>query len=528
MFDVIIIGSGASGVHAARQLSRSAGLKICIIDVGKTAPEQRLPESPIHEIRKAQVDCFQEFIGSEFEAMNNIISEYLMPKIKSPLLRFVTNGIENDLLKPKADQFMNIESLAKGGLANIWGAQVYQFQEQDLKDFPFKVEELHPYFLDLAEHIGISGALDDDLKPFLGPTHKLQKAVQIGRLGTSIESAYHKNKKLYLKNNVFLGRPRLAVLTEDLLDRKSCRYFNHDFFQAYAPEVYNPAFTLNSLIKENKITYLDNRHVQLFVESDNKVTVKGQNLTEKSEFSLDCRQLIIAAGTISTSRLVIRSSKDLSRELPILYNQISYIPILNPKLIGSAFDPKGFSTMLNVVIANEEIGQNIFGTFYSTQGIMRSELFFDFKLSTRFNLAATKYILPALGVLQLWYPDTPKEKNHISFSPDDQAQITYHQNKLGNIEKKLCRLFLQSGLVTAQAFCKYPTAGNSFHYAGTLPMKNNPSEFQTDKFGKLFGYNKVNIVDGSVFPTLSSKNLTFSVMANSMRIAEHLRKELES
>jgi choline dehydrogenase-like flavoprotein len=526
LFDVVIIGSGASGVHAARQLSRSTELNICVIDVGLIAPSLRLPESPIHEIRQSKTDCFQEFVGSEFEAMNNIASEYLMPKIKSPLLRFVTNGPNGELLKPKPSNFMNIESLAKGGLANLWGAQVYQFQENDLLNFPFKINELEPYFTDLAEHIGISGTEKDDLQKFFGSKHILQPPLQIGRLGTSIENAYIKNKKEFNQKNVYLGRPRLAVLTKDLADRKACRYFNHDFFQANAPEVYNPSFTLNTLLKEKKITYLDNMHVLTFNEKDNIVNVEGINLKDKEKFSISCRKLIIAAGTMSTSRIVVQSSDQLNRQLPILDNQISYIPILNPKLIGAGFDQFGFSTMLNIVVQNRERAQNIFGTFYSTQGILRSELLYDFKLSTHFNMVASKYILPALGVLQLWYPDAPKENNHISFLPNGQSQISYKQQTLGTLEKMLCRLFLKSGLISAYPLCKYPAAGNSFHYAGTLPMKDDPTYFQTDPFGKLFGYKNVNIVDGSVFPTLPSKNLTFTVMANSMRIAEHLRKEL--
>ena len=54
-------------------------------------------------------------------------------------------------------------------------------------------------------------------------------------------------------------------------------------------------------------------------------------------------------------------------------------------------------------------------------------------------------------------------------------------------------------------------------------MKYKPKKFQCDKWGKLHGYNNVYIVDGSNLTNLPAKNLTYTIMANAMRIASNLR-----
>ena len=63
-----------------------------------------------------------------------------------------------------------------------------------------------------------------------------------------------------------------------------------------------------------------------------------------------------------------------------------------------------------------------------------------------------------------------------------------------------------------------PGHAASTHFAGTLPMTTRDVPLTTDRDGKLRGTKHVYVVDGSVFPTLPSKGLTFTMMANANRI----------
>ena len=50
-------------------------------------------------------------------------------------------------------------------------------------------------------------------------------------------------------------------------------------------------------------------------------------------------------------------------------------------------------------------------------------------------------------------------------------------------------------------------------------MKNNPSHFESDSNGRPYGFEKVHIVDASIFPSIPATTITLSIMANSYRIA---------
>ena len=98
-----------------------------------------------------------------------------------------------------------------------------------------------------------------------------------------------------------------------------------------------------------------------------------------------------------------------------------------------------------------------------------------------------------------------------------------NNKKYKNELLKILKLIKILKLKTYKFFTNINNNGNGIHYAGTLPMKYKPKKFQCDKWGKLHGYNNVYIVDGSNLTNLPAKNLTYTIMANAMRIASNLR-----
>jgi choline dehydrogenase-like flavoprotein len=62
--------------------------------------------------------------------------------------------------------------------------------------------------------------------------------------------------------------------------------------------------------------------------------------------------------------------------------------------------------------------------------------------------------------------------------------------------------------------------GASVHYAGTLPMTSEPAPFSTTELCQSRDFHNLFVVDGSTFPFLPAKNITFTLMANAVRVAE--------
>src|SRR5687767_1033259 len=91
---VIIVGSGAAGTFAALQLR---GRGVLVLDVGYT-PDKSALSGNLYDLRKDpgphEGDLFDELIGRDFESLHNVFHPYLSPKLKAPLMRFVTRNAE--------------------------------------------------------------------------------------------------------------------------------------------------------------------------------------------------------------------------------------------------------------------------------------------------------------------------------------------------------------------------------------------------------------------------------------------------
>ena len=524
-FDVIIVGSGPAGVSAALELRER---NVLILDVGFHAPEIpfELKEN-LYDLKKETEDLSPVLLGEEFESLHNVVSPFLSPKLKSPFLRFVTRDWRR--LSPiNSCDFEGALSFAEGGLSNAWGSGVYRFNDRELKDFPIKAADLNPFYDRLTSEIGISGC-EDDLTPFFGSTQRLLPPLELDRLSSELLKRYSKKKRVISQKGISIGKPRLAVLTEALEDRQPYNYRGLEFFQPNIPAVYNASYTLRKLEQQSNITYRPGVLVQKYEETSEGIRVFARNLETNSVEEFLARKLVLAAGTINTSKIVLASSHDYATHLSLLDNAISFIPFVALQFIGAPQERRFFSgVQLNVVYSKDEAEAPIQGSFYGPTGILRSDLLMDLPLSIKGNLAAVRYLTPALGVLQLFYPDVPQASNYLKLNPDGKLEVSYQRKKLGLIERHLISAFRKLAFFSLPSLCKYPAPCNSYHYAGTLPMTTDPQRYETSVNGLLAGSKHVYVVDAANFSSLPSKNHTFTIMANSMRIAHQLNRELES
>ena len=129
-FDVIVIGSGASGGWAAKRLSE-AGIKVALLEAGKPQTDASFTEHVpsfqlkyrdkaselIRKTRPRQRDCYacREWNYDWFA--NDIEEPYTTPDDKP----FSWQG----------------RTRVVGGRTNVWGRQSYRLSEQDLKGKSF-------------------------------------------------------------------------------------------------------------------------------------------------------------------------------------------------------------------------------------------------------------------------------------------------------------------------------------------------------------------------------------------------------
>jgi choline dehydrogenase-like flavoprotein len=61
--------------------------------------------------------------------------------------------------------------------------------------------------------------------------------------------------------------------------------------------------------------------------------------------------------------------------------------------------------------------------------------------------------------------------------------------------------------------------GASVHYAGLLPMTESGGPFTTTPDCRSRDFENLVLADGITFPFLPAKNITFTLMANAVRVA---------
>lgn len=66
------------------------------------------------------------------------------------------------------------------------------------------------------------------------------------------------------------------------------------------------------------------------------------------------------------------------------------------------------------------------------------------------------------------------------------------------------------------------------HSCGTARMSDDPATGATDRFGRLWGCDRIVVCDSSLHPTNGSVNPTLTIVANAFRVAEHLVEDWPS
>jgi choline dehydrogenase-like flavoprotein len=521
MYDAIVVGSGAAGTFVALGLS---GAKVLVLDAGVRFAEPSSLNGNLYDLRKRR-PLFAETVGTNFEALAWMDGPELSPKVKAPLMRpvFARPPGAPDAI---SSDFVPLLSYAAGGLANAWGAQVYRFNDVDLRGFPLRAVDLDPFYEELTERIGISG-IEDDLTCFHGSARGLQPPLELSAVGQEILDRYTQGAEDFKRDGIYLGRPRLAVLSRDHENRTACTYDNLEFFRPRLRAVFTPAFTLEDLVRRGAIEYRPGFLVESYRESEDVVEVCARPFDGGEGTTFRGRKLILCLGALNTARLVLHANKDTHTRLPLVETPHAYAPLVSPRRIGMPLEKRTFYSQLNLFYVGPLSPEPLVGMIYATEGLLRSDFLFKFPLSVQGGLSAAKYLLPAMALLQLYYPGEPHPSNTLGVDGRGNLLLRYEAPPVVGVEKHILRALRRMGYWSSKRLVQISNPGASVHYAGPLPMRERPERrYETDRNGLLVGTKSVYIGDSATFPRLPAKNLTFTIMANALRIGRALRAEL--
>ena len=533
--DCIVVGSGASATSAAFPLVR-AGRSVVMLDMGNvdTRYAPLVPAESFGQIRSSDRHQSRYFLGDDFEGVP--LGKARVGTSLTPPRQFIQR--DADKYTPVSTRnFIPYESLALGGLASGWGAVAVQFDDHDLAGFPIKYRDLAAHYESVSARVGISGA-QDDLFPYYRVCSSLQPPLDLDENAQVMLARYETRRRGLNRAGFFLGRARLAVLSRDLGTRKGQRYFDMDYYTDSDRSVFRPAFAVEELRTFPGFHYLKPYLVERFRElpAGGGVEVQAFNTQTGRRETFTGRRLILAAGTMGTARIVLRSIDRYDTPVPILSNANAWVPFINLATLGRAVQDRRHSlTQLAVVYDPGQTGKClIHAQTYSYRSLLLFKLVKESFLPVAQGLRVLRELVNSFVVVNVFHEDRPapgkycvlrrrtgNQRDVLEIHADIETETARRQSQM---EKAFLRLFRKLGCWPIGRID--PGYGTSVHYGGPFPMAEEGRDLTVTPQCRLRGTQVVYLADGSVLPYIPAKALSLTLMANAERVGTHVCQDL--
>ena len=200
-FDVLVVGSGASGGWAAKRLSE-AGLKVAIVEAGRPQSDNNFSEhKPAFDLkyRNMAPEIIRKTrpIQSHFDVCNEYTQDWFV------------NDLDEPYTTPSDKPFHWMGRLRMtGGRTNVWGRVSLRFSDADFKaasqdghgeDWPLSYSDLAPYYDLVEKYVGVTGMAE-------GLEHLPDGQFQPPMPLTCQESVFRERVKQKLGRTVTLAR----------------------------------------------------------------------------------------------------------------------------------------------------------------------------------------------------------------------------------------------------------------------------------------------------------------------------------
>jgi hypothetical protein len=264
--------------------------------------------------------------------------------------------------------------------------------------------------------------------------------------------------------------------------------------------------------------------------------VETTNAETGSRERHEARALVLAAGTFGTARLVLRSLGCYDTPVPLVANPYTYVPTLNLRMFGRATrDRRSSQGQLTAILVREGPNRLVQAQAFSYRSLLTFKLMKELPLAARESRQILQALMSCFTILGIHHEDRPTAGKRCtlrrgSAGAPDVLRIDYRpspeeERQQREDERALLACFRRLGCLPLKSI--RPGHGSSIHYAGTFPISPEDRPLTCDRESRLRGTRSVYLADGSVFPWLPPKGLTFNIMANADRVgaivAERLR-----
>jgi hypothetical protein len=501
-----------------------------MLDVGRMGRPVPLPSVPISSLKSQLENPLEFFLGSDLEAIRlpgDAGEYYALPPSKSHVLESEFDPTSQH------EGFAPVFSLARGGFGEAWTGGCYPFNDEDLRDFPMNLSDLQPFYEEVAQRIGISGC--DDLDPQIPFHGEIQPPVQLDAHSAGLLEAYRQQSR-HLSRDVMLGHARSAVISQAAGERDACSSLGRCLWGCPTSSFYVPSLTLDECLRHPRFEYLpDLRVSHAACDSSRQIRAVVAHDQHGHSREIDVETLVLAAGTLSTSMIYLRSlhhAGETNLALPgLMDNRQVLIPFLTPRMFGQPVESDAYQYhRLAMVVRDAGLSVDCHGQLTTLKEVLGHPIFQRLPLALPTAIKVFQSVRSGMGLLNLSFPDTRRPGNRISLVCSDgnpHVAIDYRpaadERQIHRRVKRRVREFLRHLGCWTHPFWEFtrPT-GASIHYAGTLPMSATPEPRTVSSGGRSHDFPNLWIADASAFPFLPAKSLTLTIMANAIRTAHQI------
>jgi len=549
IYDICIIGSGAGGAPIAYELS-NAGFNVVVLEKGKDYKEEDFNKDELAVCRR---EIFTPPLKEEQHVINErdadgSITRYEGRKYNWNFWNGSMVGGSSNLMSGFFHRMKPNDFKLKSVYGEIDGANVV--------DWPISYEDLEPYYTKVEKIVGVSGKIVKHR--FLEPRSTSDFPYPALAVNGATQWFDEACKSLAYKS---IPTPR-AILPLNALGRQGCSYSN--FCGSYGCATGAKGSARAALLQRCSATIITEAFVYRLESDDKKVTKAHYYDKNRVSHVVDAKIFVVAAQAIESSRLLLNSkNKFFPNGLANNSGQVGKNLIFSAGGVGSGrftfesltqkqqkelmqaglffnrslqdwyeYDENGKKYKggtIDFLFEHANIISRATKEFYDENG----KLIWGEKLSDKIRKNLTTSRVLTFEVFNDWLPS-----DYCFVSVDDKLKDKFdmpvgainlyghpHDIKVGaHLANKAVKVLQKMGASDISMSISSSPPPNLV--AGGCRFARDPKTSVLDANCKAHELQNLYVTDASFMPTGGSVPYTWTIYANSFRVAEHLLNRL--